>query len=181
MNDEVAANQELDALLGKVEALAAKRVDKADLPLFRAFLRHYYEMASLETLKLRTPEELLEAAAGHFQLARVRKPDQLLIEVKPPVDAQAAGQQGFAFVRTVVEDMPFLYDSVGMAVRAAGVSIDWTVHPVLRVRRDGKGALAEITGVAGTGLGGEPESLIHVECEAMAKSEDYAALECKRR
>jgi glutamate dehydrogenase len=181
MNNEAAATQELDVQLSRIEALAAKRVDKADLPLFRAFLRHYYEMASLETLKLRAPEELLEAAAGHFQMARARKPGELLIEVKPPVDAQAPGGAGFAVVRTAMDDMPFLYDSVGMAVRAAGVSIDWTVHPVLRVRRDARGALTEVTGVAGTGLGGDPESLIHVECEALARPEDYAALEAKLR
>jgi glutamate dehydrogenase len=181
MNNEAAATQELDAQLGRIEALAAKRVDKADLPLFRAFLRHYYEMASLETLKLRATGELLDAAAGHFQMVRTRKPGELLIQVTPPADAQATGSAGFAVVRTAMDDMPFLYDSVGMAVRAAGVSIDWTVHPVLRVRRDGRGALTEVTGVAGTGLGGDPESLIHVECEALARPEDYAALEGKLR
>src|SRR5690242_10032634 len=77
--------------------------------------------------------------------------------------------------------MPFLYDSVGMAVRAAGVSIDWTVHPVLRVRRDGAGKLTEVTGVAGTGMGGDPESLIRVECEALGRPEDYPALEARLR
>jgi glutamate dehydrogenase len=181
MNDEAASNQELDGLLHRIEALAARRVDKADQALFRAFLRHYYEMASLETLKLRTPEELLEAAAGHFQFARSRKPGELLIEVRPPLDAQAPGSAGFAVVRTAADDMPFLYDSVGMAVRAGGASIDWTVHPVLRVRRDADGRLAEVTGVAGTGLGGDPESLIHVECEALARAEDYPALEARLR
>ncbi len=181
MNNEAAANQELDVLLDRVEALAAKRVDKADLPLFKAFLHHYYEMASQETLKLRTPEELLEAAAGHFEAVRSRKSGELLIQVRPPQDPQASGSAGFATVRTAMDDMPFLYDSVGMAVRTAGVSIDWTVHPVLRVRRDGQGKLTEVTGVAGTGLGGDPESLIHVECEALARPEDYAALEARLR
>ncbi|MGH8482647.1 MAG: NAD-glutamate dehydrogenase, partial [Nevskiaceae bacterium] len=181
MNDEAASNQELDALLNRVEALAGKRVDKAERPLFRAFLGHYYEMASLETLKLRTPEELLETAAGHFALARARKPGELLVEVLPPADAQAHGRAGFATVRTAAEDMPFLYDSIGMAVRAAGVSIDWTVHPVLRVRRDGDGTLTEVSGLGGTGLGGDPESLIHIECEALAGPEAYPALEARLR
>jgi glutamate dehydrogenase len=181
MNNEAATNQELDVLLTRIEALAGKRVEKSEAPLFKKFLRHYYEMASLDTLKGRTPEELLDAALGHFQLARARKPGELAIQVKPPVDAQAPGAAGFATVRTVADDMPFLYDSVGMAVRAAGVSIDWTVHPVLRVRRDGAGQLTEVTGDAGTGLGGDPESLIHVECEALARAEDYPLLEGKLR
>ena len=177
MNKEAAPTQELDALLHRIEALAAKRVDRQDLPLFRPFLRHYFEMASAETLKLRAPEELLEAAVAHFQLVRTRKPGELLIEVRPPQDAAAAGSRGFAVVRTVVDDMAFLYDSVGMAVRDAGVSIDWTVHPVLRVRRDSGGQLTEVVGVAGTGTEGEAESLVHIECEALGKAEDYPALE----
>jgi glutamate dehydrogenase len=181
MNNEAASNQELDVLLTRIEALAGKRVDKNESPLFKQFLRHYYEMASLDTLKLRTPEELLDAALGHYQLARARKAGDFVIQVKPPVDAQAPGSAGFAVVRTVADDMPFLYDSVGMAVRAFGVSIDWTVHPVLRVRRDGAGKLTEVTGDAGTGLGGDPESLIHVECEALARAEDYPLLEAKLR
>ena len=123
----------------------------------------------------------MDAAAGHFRFARLRRADQILVEAKPPQDAAASGSRGFATVRTVIEDMPFLYDSVGMAVRNAGTSIDWTVHPVLRVKRDGKGALAEVLGAAGSGEGGQPESLIHIECEALARAEDYAALEARLR
>ncbi|MGQ0586254.1 MAG: NAD-glutamate dehydrogenase domain-containing protein, partial [Gammaproteobacteria bacterium] len=181
MNNEAAANQELDVLLNRIEALAARRVDKPDQPLFRAFARAYFEMASAETLKLRPAEDLLEAALAHFQLTRSRKPGEVLISVTPPQDAAAAGSKGFATVRTAVDDMPFIYDSVGMAVREAGVSIDWTVHPVLRVKRDAKGRLTEVLGVAGTGAEGAAESLIHVECEALGKPEDYPALENRLR
>jgi len=172
------AGQELDALLASLEALAAKRVEARELPLFRTFLRHYYEMASLESLQLRAAEDLVDVAVAHFRLAQRRKPGDLLIEVRPPPDPQAAGSKGFAVVRTVIEDMPFLYDSVGMAVRDKGASIDWTVHPVLRMARDGKG---QLQGVAGADGAGEPESLIHVECEALARPEDYDALAAKLR
>jgi glutamate dehydrogenase len=179
MNNTEPASQELDLLLDEVAGLAAKRVDKPDLPLFRDFLRHYYEMASLETLKLRSREDLAGAAAAHFRLMRTRKAGELLIEVRPPQDAVAAGSKGFAVVQTVADDMPFLYDSVGMTVRDMGVPIDWTVHPVLRARRDASRRLHGVTEAAGKE--GEPESLIHVECEALARAEDYALLEARLR
>ncbi|HUR41289.1 MAG TPA: NAD-glutamate dehydrogenase [Verrucomicrobiae bacterium] len=167
MNDQPEAS-DADVLLAQLEARAGD-------PKLRAFVRQYYEMASLETLKLRAPEELLAAASAHFRLAQKRAPGELLVEVAPPTDAQAAGSAGFAVVRTVVDDMPFLYDSVGMAVRDAGASIDWTVHPVLRVQRDARGALQ------GFAEGGAAESLIHVECEALPRAEDYATLEKRLR
>ena len=168
------AAQELDLLLGTLETLAAKRVDASQRAVFRNFLRHYYEHASLDTLNLRTPEDLVDVAAAHFRLAAKRKAGDLQIEVGPPRDPQAAGSKGFAFVRTSVEDMPFLYDSVGMAVRDAGASIDWTVHPVLSVRRDGEGVMQGVTG-AGEGERAGDESLIHIEFEALLRPEDYLA------
>jgi glutamate dehydrogenase len=173
------AGPELEALLTALEGLAAKRVDASERALFRDFLRYYYEHASLDTLKLRSAEDLADVAQAHFRLAQQRKPGDLLIDVKPPADPQAAGSKGLAAVCTVVEDMPFLYDSVGMAVRDAGTPIDWTVHPILRVRRDAKGALTAVTGV-GDGEG-DAESLIRVECEALPRAEDYAALAARLR
>ena len=182
MNKESATpGQEHDVLLGELEALAAARVDARALPLFRSFLRHYYEMASLDTLKLRSREDLVDAAAAHFRLARQRKAGELLIEAAAPRDAAGAGSAGFAVVRTVVEDLPFLYDSVGMAVRDAGASIDWTVHPVLQVRRDARGQLQAVAAGTAPPGAGEPESLIHIECEALPRAEDYAALEARLR
>ena len=177
-NETAAAGQDVDVLLAELEALAVGRVEARALTLFRTFLRHYYEMASLDTLKLRSPEDLVDIAVAHFRLAQKRKPGELLIEAAAPRDAAASGSRGFAVVRTVVEDMPFLYDSVGMAVRDAGASIDWTVHPVLRLKRDGKGVLQ---GAAAGGSETESESLIHVECEALTRAEDYAVLETRLR
>jgi glutamate dehydrogenase len=173
------AGQELEFLLAELEALASTRVDARQLRVFQTFLQRYYEMASLEALKLRTAEELVDLAAEHFQLAQKRKAGELVIDVRPPLDTAAAGGRGFATVRTVVDDMPFLYDSVGMAVRDAGVSIDWTVHPVLRARRDARGQLQDIDGAAGGD--GQPESLIHIECEALPRAEDYALLDKRLR
>ena len=181
MNEQAtAASQELDLLLGRIESLAGKKVETSQRALFKRFLRHYYELASLESLRQRTPEDLAETALAHFRLARARGPAELSIEVTPPADSNAAGRQAFATVNTLVEDMPFLYDSVGMAVREAGVAVDWTVHPVLRVKRDAAGALTEVFG-AGADSGkdggeGAPESLIHIECEPLPRLEDYAAL-----
>ncbi|HUS24880.1 MAG TPA: NAD-glutamate dehydrogenase [Candidatus Binatia bacterium] len=179
MNDQSAApGAELDALLGRLEAQAARRIDGApQRTLFRKFLRAYYELASTETLKLRTESELFDSALAHFHLARTLAPGEARVEVTPPQDAAAAGSRGFATLRTVVADMPFLYDSAGMAIRAAGASIDWTVHPVLRVVRNEKHELVDVLGTAGSGAGGRAESLIRADFEALPRTEDYAALQ----
>lgn len=168
------SGQEL--LLEKLDALAQAQTGVDDVALFRSFLRRYFEMAALDTLKLRTPEELLQLALGHWNFARLRLPGAALVRVLPPQAADEA-RSGLAAVETCVEDQPFLVDSIIMAVRAAGASVDWTVHPVLPLRRDAAGKV-----IAATEAGQAPaESLIHLEFEPLADLAAYAALEQQLR
>ena len=159
----------LDALLHELDSRVRARVAAADRPLFKDFLRRYYEPASLQLLTLRSPDELFDIAHGHWRLAQTRKPGESRIEFLP-----AAGTRLLAVLRTVIDDLPFLYDTVGMALRAAGTSIDWTVHPVLMVQRDSAGRLTRVEGVAPEG---GAESLMHFEFEPLAQPADYALLE----
>ena len=72
-------------------------------------------------------------------------------------------------VETVVDDMPFLVDSVSMEVSRHGRAIHLGVRPIMRVRRDEDGNLLEVNGDEG-----ENESLIHLELDRLP---DAAALE----
>ncbi|MDR3415699.1 MAG: NAD-glutamate dehydrogenase [Nevskia sp.] len=162
----------VEPLIEHLDALAQAQAGGADLAQFRGFLRRYFEMAALDTLKLRSPQELLQIAQGHWDFARVRRAGVPLVRVLPPQHEDEA-RAPLAVVETCVEDQPFLVDTIAMAVRAAGAAVDWTVHPVLRLQRDAAGA---VTGVAEAG-DGPTESLIHLEFEPLAKATAYAALE----
>lgn len=61
------------------------------------------------------------------------------------------------------DDMPFLVDSVAGAIEAAGLQIDYVIHPILPVRRDDMGQLIAM----GTGAGADAarESLIYIEMQ----------------
>ena len=162
-----------ESLLDQLEALAQAQTGVEDAALFRTFLRHYFEMAPLDTLTLRKPEELLQIALGHWNFARLRKPGAALVRVVPPQGADEA-RPGLAVVETCVDDQPFLVDSIMMAVRGAGASVDWTVHPVLSLKRDKAG---KITAAAGAGDQSPNESLIHLEFEPLANLAAYTRLE----
>src|SRR3546814_20055371 len=66
--------------------------------------------------------------------------------------------------------MPFLVDSLSMAIRDTGAPIDWLVHPIMAVARNGGrwDVLAD---------DGETESLTHIEFEPFPQTSAYAALE----
>ncbi|MEQ1440702.1 NAD-glutamate dehydrogenase [Fontimonas sp. SYSU GA230001] len=169
------AVQEQELLLAQVEALADAQVGASERAAFRGFLRHYYEMSSIDALRLRSAQELVATAHAHWQLAQRRRPGELALQLTPA----AADARMLARLDTVVEDMPFLVDSICMAVRAAGCAIDWIVHPVLSVRRDADGRLQDLRPVAA----GEAsaESLIHIEFEPLRDAAAQSVLEADLR
>ncbi len=169
------SNQEQELLLAQVEAIAEMRVDAAQRTAFRSFLRHYYEMSSTDALRLRPAEELFAICHAHWLLAQQRKAGEMALRLVPPQE----GGRGLATLDTVLEDMPFLVDSMTMAVRAAGSSIDWTVHPVLGMRRDAHGALLQVRPAGADS--NSAESLIHLEFEPLRNEAGYAALEADLR
>ena len=69
-------------------------------------------------------------------------------------------------VETVVDDMPFLVDSVSMALTRSGAAIHLVIRQIMRVRRDDEGRLLEVGGEEGL-----PESLIHVEIDRQTSPE----------
>ncbi|MBS0211671.1 MAG: NAD-glutamate dehydrogenase [Proteobacteria bacterium] len=93
-----------------------------------------------------------------------RKPRTPLVRVFNP-DVK---RDGWTCTHTVIEvvndDMPFLVDSVGLAMTHAGLAMSMLMHPVPLVARDAKGKLAAVGE-------GRPESIIHLEIERLADAE----------
>ena len=170
-----ASQQQQEFLLAQLEALVSSRIEPAHQRLFQSFMRHYYEMSSLDSLRSRTPEELFGIVQGHWQLSLHREPGTAAVRVLPPDRAAESGPGGFAVLESVVDDMPFVVDTLVMAVREAGSPIDWTVHPVLVVQRDGENRLNKVSGAEASD--GTPESLVHIEFEPLADDADYARLQ----
>ncbi len=154
-----------------IERLIPGRVAEADSAVFSAFVRSYYDTASPDALRLRTPEELLDIALGHWHFARTRAAHETLLRVLPPLPP-SDGRAPLMVIETCVDDRPFLVDTITLCIRAAGAAIDWSVHPVLRMQR---GASRQIERLGNDGIAAE--SWIHIECEPLASAQAYAQLE----
>ncbi|TAM25605.1 MAG: NAD-glutamate dehydrogenase, partial [Nevskiaceae bacterium] len=158
-------------LIQSLESLAAAA--GADAPPL-SFLRRYFDTASGDALRARTPDALYALASAHWRLAEQRAPGEIDVRVQPPSEGR-----GLAWVQTVIEDMPFLVDSVMLCVREAGGVIDWAVHPILYLVRDAQGRLDVPASLAARQ--GPAESLIHIEFEPLADAAAYARLEDRLR
>src|SRR5262245_61808328 len=103
------------------------------------FLARYFKHISSLDLKAREPRDLLGAALAHLRLGEVRAEATANVHVFNPELAANGWQSPHTVVQIVTDDMPFLVDSVRMAMTALGLGIHLVVHPMLRVvREDGR-------------------------------------------
>jgi glutamate dehydrogenase len=136
------------------------------LALGENLLRRYFRGVADEDLVSRGAETLAAAAVAHFEGARVRRAGRPWIRVFNPDPERDGFRSPHTVVMLCCDDMPFLVDSMSMAANQAGLAVHLIVHPVLDVRRDGRGRLLEIL-EPGTGRGrAESWQLLEVDREA---------------
>jgi len=108
-------------------------------------LRRYYQHVSVEDLAERSEVDLYGAAMSHLGLARQRPQGTALVRVfTPTVPVQGWSARGHTVVEVVTDDMPFLVDSVTMALEATQHDVHLVIHPQFVVRRDMEGELQEV-------------------------------------
>src|SRR5579883_1537084 len=152
----------------------------SDAALYREiqqrFLRTYFRGVGEEDLAERSPAALAGAARSHLELGWRRSPGQALVRIFNPDPEREGFESPHTLVQIVTDDRPFLVDSVGIAFDRAGVAVHLIVHPVLEVRRDGRGR------IAGLGADGDqPHPAESWELYEIDRQTDPAAIERLRR
>src|SRR5690349_16261685 len=109
---------------------------------------------------------LREAARSHLRLAEQRSPGEPTIRVRALEAADPSGAGGV--VEILTDDMPSLVESVLAGIVRAGAGVLRVVHPIVVVRRDPGGKLAEVLAGADPAApphGAQLESWIHVDLD----------------
>ncbi len=145
------------------------------------FLQAYYANVDAEDLNARDPAELAGTALSHLEFARRRRRSALVRVFNPTLR-----DHGFTSPHTVIEmvndDMPFLVDSIGLALTERALTLHLLTHPVFAVARDRSGTLLALRDRGEVSKrGNEPrkeklrlESFQHIEVDRIV---DPAALQ----
>ena len=164
------------ALVEKAIAHVRERLPETQASDVESFLRAYYADAAPEDLG---ELDLYGAALAHWHLLQRRRPGERKLHAYTPSLEEHGWQSTHSVVEIVTDDMPFLVDSVAMALTRRGNTIHVFVHPMIKVRRDDEGRLVELLPWEAEGLA---ESLIHVEIDRQSEpaslDELAAELEC---
>jgi glutamate dehydrogenase len=191
------ADDAKDALLAEAAGLS----EAATQPVpgvgdLLSYLHAYYRHVPLEDLTPASPARIRAVAIEHAQLAVHRPQGRALVRVRQAAEG-AAFAVGRAVVDIVTDDMPFLVDSVTMALARHELDGDLVIHPQLLVRRNVAGELHAVAGplsdadhgagggdAAGSGGDGDgaiTESWTHIEIAARPGAIRAAELEQELR
>jgi glutamate dehydrogenase len=107
------------------------------------FLRAYYANVDAEDLAARDPKELAGAALSHLKFAH-RRGRSALVRVFNPTWREHGFTSPHTVIQMVNDDMPFLVDSINLALTERALALHFLAHPIFSVSRDRSGSLLEL-------------------------------------
>jgi len=145
------------------------------------FIAAYYENTDPDELQTRGPAALYANATAHWRLLQAHTAtDSAQVRVFNPTLAEDGFVSEHTVVHIVHSNMPFLVDSVTMAINRGNRTAHWIVHPLMAVGRDASGKVTAASSAASASAagGGTPvESVILVECDRIVHAQDREALQ----
>jgi len=165
------ADQSKSERIEAVVALVHKRAPKAERTALEAFVRRYFGRVAPDDLAARAGEDLFGAALSHWDFARQRAAGDTRLRVLNPDMDEHGWQSTHTVVEIVTDDMPFLVDTVTMAVNRRGLTLHLYIHPIMDVARDAGGL--RCAPAKGETL---RESLMHVEVDRLPDAQAREAL-----
>ncbi len=140
-NQVEAMNQDV---IERILADANKTIPARQRQLLTDFVSRYYQTVPSEDLQQRAISELRSVALTHWQLGLTRTPGSTLLRVYNPEPETHGWQSTHTIVEVVLDDRPFIVDSMRNAAASQGLTVHLTIHPVLQIERNESG---EVTGV----------------------------------
>ena len=152
-------------LIEKVVEHARSKLPAEQAARLESLIRLLYGAVAAEDLLEHEVPDLYGAAVALWSFGSQRSPGESKVRAYTPQLEEHGWQSTHTVVEIVHDDMPFLVDSVSMALTRLGSGVHLIVHPVLRVRRDESGALLEVLPHDAPVAEGALESFIHVEVD----------------
>ena len=127
--------------LEPIFAAIRKRLPASRQAEAKAFAESFYKRMEDDEYPHHAPEAWAALACDMLDFARVRKPGTANVRVFNATLKANGWESPHTVLQIVNDDMPFLVDSVSMALADAGIGVHVLGHPLLRFSRDKAGKL----------------------------------------
>jgi glutamate dehydrogenase len=138
-----ASTEHYRRIVAAVTAAAARLPKSRRAADHKEFLSTYYGNVDPADMAARTPADLAGAALSHLAFAGKRR-GRALVRVFNPTLREHGYTSPHTVIEMVNDDMPFLVDSIGLALAQRSLTMHFLAHPIFAVSRDSAGALRSI-------------------------------------
>ncbi|MGB0722071.1 MAG: NAD-glutamate dehydrogenase [Gammaproteobacteria bacterium] len=117
------------AVLADLQAKARARLGGDSGEAMAAFIPEYFNPVPMDVFLEKRPTDLFAQAFNHRELLLQHEPGTHHVRVFNPRADEDGWESVHTIVQLVVDDMPFLVDSVGMALNRNGLTIHQAIYP----------------------------------------------------
>ncbi len=118
----------IKGLTNKILAYAKKQLTEDTLSLVGKFMRLYYNQICIEDFEGRPITDIYGAVYSHWELMHHRNPDEVKIAIFNPHYEQHGWQSTHTIIEVVIDDMPFLVDSLRMELDRLGLTTHLMIY-----------------------------------------------------
>ncbi|MGY4516122.1 NAD-specific glutamate dehydrogenase [Lysobacter sp. HA18] len=128
-----------DSVVDQIVAALSATLPKAQQALAESFARVFYKRMTTDEFPQHSPQAWAALAAGFVEFMRTRKPGTTLVRLFNPTLRTNGWESAHTVLQVANDDMPFLVDSVTLALAERGIAVHVLGHPVVPVARDRAG------------------------------------------
>ena len=162
-------------LLQNVNKLIKQKV-KDQVALVEKFAYMLYGNMSNEDLVGRNDSDLYGAALSLWQTFNQHAQPAAMIRVFNPEIAKHGWESKHTIVEIVVQDMPFLVDSVRMALNRQAITAHLLLHYPLQTDRDDKGQISDFYKLGSKKQSSTQQTVFHIEIDRLTGKEAIDSL-----
>lgn len=137
--------EEKDLIINSIVDQILQKMPTDQALLCAEFVRQLYGTVALTDLAELREEDLYGAAVNFWSLIQCRAPEETKIRIYNPEFERHAWQTTHTVVEVIMQDMPFLVDSLRMVIQRMGLSCHLAIHMGgFRVKRNAAHCITEI-------------------------------------
>jgi len=155
-------NHDSKKLLNELFSYIRKKLPANRAKTFVEFVQQYYQSVVFEDFDKILIEDLYGAALSHWNLMLDFSVEQKVAVYNPTLETHG-WQSKHTIVEIIVEDMPFLLQSISMEVNRHGFTNHLVLHPVYAIKRNKKGTFLSFA--KESDRESSNECLIHLEID----------------
>ena len=157
-------------ILDNVCKLIQKKVRADNVLLVEKFAKALYSNMSKEDLANRNDSDLYGAALSLWNALEKNTTDDAVIRVFNPEVAKDGWQSSHTIVEIITKDMPFLVDSVRMAMTRENIASHLLLHCPLKIKRDENAKISGLSNLKAEQESSSTKTVFFIEIDRQTDS-----------